>query len=100
MTLPSLRARPFDLPLKRPIETAAGIMTTSPIVLVDLLTEEGVTGHAYVRSCTPLALDPLARLIATAAVYSRSLTGALGRRRWRTAVARRLSVSKITGSSR
>jgi mandelate racemase len=50
MTLRSLRARPFDLPLKRPIETAAGIMTTSPIVLVDLLTEEGVTGHA---SCAP-----------------------------------------------
>jgi mandelate racemase len=64
MTIRALRVRPFDLPLTRPIETAAGVMNTSPIVLIDVLTDEGVTGHAYVRCYTPLALDPLARLIA------------------------------------
>ena len=64
MKVRALNARPFDLPLTRPIETAAGVMRTSPIVLVDVLTDEGVTGHAYVRCYTPLALDPLARLIA------------------------------------
>ena len=64
MTIRSLRVRPFDLPLTRPIETAAGVMGTSPIVLIDVLTHEGVTGHAYVRCYTPLALAPLARLIA------------------------------------
>jgi hypothetical protein len=44
-------------------------------------------------SAQPLAVTP-------AAGYSRSPIGAVGRRRWRTAVASRLSVSKITGSSR
>jgi mandelate racemase len=64
MTIRALSVRPFDLPLTRPIETAAGVMDTSPIVLIDVLTDEGVTGHAYVRCYTPLALEPLARLIA------------------------------------
>ena len=53
MTIRSLTARPFDLPLERPIETAAGVMNTSPIVLVDVVTDDGVTGHAYVRCYTP-----------------------------------------------
>jgi mandelate racemase len=64
MTIRALSVRPFDLPLTRPIETAAGVMDTSPIVLIDVLTDDGVTGHAYVRCYTPLALEPLARLIA------------------------------------
>jgi mandelate racemase len=63
LTIRSLRARPLDLSLAAPVETAAGVMRTAPLVLVDLQTEEGVTGNAYVRSYTPVALGPLASLV-------------------------------------
>ena len=39
-------------------------MRTTPLVLIDLLTEEGVTGSSYVRCYTPVALGPLVQLIA------------------------------------
>jgi mandelate racemase len=59
-----IRARGLDLALARPVETAAGVMRTAPLVLIDLATEEGVTGRGYVRCYTPLALAPLTRLVA------------------------------------
>jgi mandelate racemase len=64
LTIRSLRARPLDLSLAAPVETAAGVMRTAPLVLVDLETEEGVAGHTYVRSYSPVARGPLALLVA------------------------------------
>jgi mandelate racemase len=64
VTVRELRVRPLDVALSRPVETASGVMRSTPIVLIDVLTDEGVSGHAYVRCYTPVALDPLARLIA------------------------------------
>jgi mandelate racemase len=64
LTIRSVRARGIDLALQRPMETASGVMRTAPLVLVDVFTEEGLTGSSYVRCYTSVALDPLARLIA------------------------------------
>ena len=64
LTIRSIRARGIDLALQRPVETASGVMRTAPLVLIDLLTEEGITGCSYVRCYTPVALDPLVMLIA------------------------------------
>ncbi|HEY6235242.1 MAG TPA: enolase C-terminal domain-like protein, partial [Candidatus Elarobacter sp.] len=64
LTIRTIRARGIDLALQRPVETASGTMRTAPLVLIDLLTEEGIAGCSYVRCYTPVALDPLARLIA------------------------------------
>ena len=64
LTIRRLRAQPVDLALSAPVETAAGVMRTAPLVLVDLETDEGVTGRSYVRTYTPLALAATARLIA------------------------------------
>src|SRR5215218_10634597 len=36
---------------------------SAPLVLVDLLTEEGITGRSYAFCVTPLALAPMARLV-------------------------------------
>ena len=63
LTVRSVRARPVDAPLERPIRTAVGTIPSAPLVLIDVLTEEGVTGSAYVFAYTPLAMAPLARLI-------------------------------------
>jgi mandelate racemase len=45
------------------METSAGTFRGAPMVLVDALTDEGVTGRSYVRTYTPVALEPLARLV-------------------------------------
>jgi len=63
LTIRGVRARALDLALARPVETAAGVMRTAPLVLIDLATEEGITAQSYVRCYTPVALQPLARLI-------------------------------------
>jgi mandelate racemase len=36
---------------------------SAPLVLVDLLTEEGITGRSYAFCVTPIALAPMARLV-------------------------------------
>ncbi|WP_037495399.1 enolase C-terminal domain-like protein [Solirubrobacter soli] len=59
----SVRARAVEVPMPKPVETAAGTLRTTPLVLIDVTTTEGVTGHAYVRTYTPVAMEPLARLI-------------------------------------
>src|SRR5919198_102317 len=64
MKIRGIRSRGVDLALARPVETAAGVMRTAPLVLVDVLTDEGVTGRAYLRTYTPTALEPLVRLVA------------------------------------
>jgi mandelate racemase len=58
-----ITARPIELPLARPVRTAIGVMTSTPIVLVDVLCEDGIVGRSYLRSYTPLALGSLARLL-------------------------------------
>src|ERR1700759_1353799 len=60
LTVRSLHVRPVDLPLERPIQTAAGEMPTSPLVLLDIETEEGVTGRSYVFCYTPVAMVAVA----------------------------------------
>ena len=59
-----LRARPVAVPLPSPHPTAGGTITQAPLVLVDLFTDDGPTGCGYVFCYTPLALAPVARLIA------------------------------------
>jgi mandelate racemase len=47
LTLRSIRARPVLLPLKRPVVVRIATIDEWPVILIDLETEEGVTGRAY-----------------------------------------------------
>ncbi len=58
-----LRARSVNVPLKYPVKTAVGTVATSPLVLIDLMTDAGTTGRAYVFTYTPLALKPVQRML-------------------------------------
>ena len=51
------------VPLKRPVKTALGMFTTGPLVLIDVETDQGVTGRAYIFAYTKLTLKPLMHLI-------------------------------------
>jgi mandelate racemase len=61
--LRSLRVRTVRVPLSPPHQTASGIITESPLVLTDAVTDGGVTGHSVVFTYTPAALNPVAELI-------------------------------------
>ena len=67
LTLRSLVVRAVDAPLERPVRTASGSIMTAPLVLLDLVTEEGVTGRSYVFCYTPAALKPVAAMVANLA---------------------------------
>ena len=58
-----LRVRAVKVPMAHPHKTASGTIAESPLVLTDVLTEEGVVGHSYVFCYTALALKPVALLV-------------------------------------
>jgi mandelate racemase len=59
LTLRGLRARPVLLPLKRPVVARIATMTVWPMILIDLQTEEGVAGRAYLEPYVPKAMKYL-----------------------------------------
>jgi mandelate racemase len=63
LTIREIRARGLDLTLQKPVETASGVMRSTPLVLIDVLTEEGIVGKSYVRCYAPVGLRPLVVLI-------------------------------------
>jgi mandelate racemase len=58
-----LRVRPVRLPMQEPHQTASGVVSESPLVLTDVTTDDGVTGHSVVFTYTNVALAPTATLI-------------------------------------
>ncbi len=62
-TVRELRVRPVRVPLPEPHRTASGVVAESPLVLTDVLTDAGVSGHSMVFTYTPAALTPTAELI-------------------------------------
>ena len=63
LLISGLRVRPVAVVPDRPVQTAAGVMASTPLVLVDVHTRDGVVGCSYVRCYTPLALAATARLL-------------------------------------
>ena len=55
----SIRAVPVMVPLNFVLGTSAGAVHSAPLVLLDLLTEEGITGRAYQFCYTPAAAPAL-----------------------------------------
>ena len=60
MSLRALRARPVLVPIKRPPVSASGAIPRAALVLLDLETDEGVTGRSYVFGFAPWTLAPIA----------------------------------------
>ncbi|MEO7499456.1 MAG: enolase C-terminal domain-like protein [Casimicrobiaceae bacterium] len=63
LTLRSVRATPVDVPMARPLCTSAQTIGSAPLLLIDLATEEGVTGRAYLFCYTRAAAAPIARML-------------------------------------
>ncbi len=66
MDLPKIRdirARAVIAPIPRPVRTASGSIEAAPLLLVDVLTSDEVTGSAYLFGYTPATLKPLLALV-------------------------------------
>ena len=62
-TIRSITARAVDAPISRPVRNAFGVIRSAPLVLIDVATDQGITGRAYIFAYTRLTLAPLVRLI-------------------------------------
>jgi len=58
-----LRVRAARVPINPPHRTASGVLTESPLVLTDVLCDDGTTGHSLIFTYTAAALKPAADLI-------------------------------------
>ena len=68
----SVKARAVVAPISRPVRNAFGVIEAAPLVLIDVVTDQGVTGHSYIFAYTKLTLAPLVHLIEE---IGRELTG-------------------------
>jgi len=59
LTLRSIRARAVLLKLKRPVVARIATLPNWPIILIDLLTEEGLVGRSYLEPYTAKAMQYL-----------------------------------------
>jgi mandelate racemase len=67
LTIRAVRTVAVHVPMKRPLGTSARRMDTAPLVLIDVDTEEGVSGRAYVFCYLPGATAALEAILSEAA---------------------------------
>ena len=58
-----VKVRAVRVPMDEPHQTASGVVTESPLVLADVVTDTGVIGHSMVFTYTSAALKPTADMI-------------------------------------
>jgi mandelate racemase len=68
----SVKARAVIAPISRPVKNAFGVIEAAPLVLIDVETDQGVTGRSYIFAYAKLTLKPLVYLIEE---IGRDLTG-------------------------
>jgi mandelate racemase len=65
-TTPAVRgvkARAIVAPISRPVKNAFDKIEVAPLALIDVATDQGVTGRSYIFAYTTVALKPLVHLI-------------------------------------
>lgn len=67
LTIRAIRSRAVSPPMRNPLGTSAARMTHAPFVLIDLETEEGVTGRAHVFCYMEIAAPMICRVVDRAA---------------------------------
>jgi mandelate racemase len=64
LTLHSIQTRAVEVPMARPLGTSAQTMNSAPILLIDVQTEEGIVGRAYLFCYTRMAPGLVATVLA------------------------------------
>lgn len=63
LTIHHVTARAVDAPILRPVKNAFGVIRSAPLVLIDVATNQGLTGRSYIFGYARLTLKPLVQLI-------------------------------------
>ena len=63
LIIKAVTARAVQVPMPRPMATASGVIPSAPLLLIDMETEQGVTGRSYVFGYTPVTLRPMMELM-------------------------------------
>jgi mandelate racemase len=63
MKIRALRSRPVSAPMKRPLTTSTGVVSSATLLLIDLETDAGVVGRSYLFSLGKHNLAPIAKLV-------------------------------------
>jgi mandelate racemase len=63
LTIRAIRAVGVEVPMKLPLGTSAGTLRSAPLLLIDLETEEGVTGRAYLFCYLAAAAPAIAAML-------------------------------------
>jgi mandelate racemase len=58
-----VKARAVVAPISRPVKNAFGVIEAAPLVLIDVETDQGITGRSYIFAYAKLTLAPLVHLI-------------------------------------
>ena len=84
LTVRRIRATGVEVPMKLPLGTSAGTIRSAPLLLIDLETEEGVTGRSYLF-CYLSAVAPAVprRLVRVEMEGTLTNAKAVGFRYWR-----------------
>jgi mandelate racemase len=64
LTIRTIHTVAVEVPMARPVGTSAQALRTAPLLLIDLETEEGITGHAYMFCYTRMAPGLIAAVLA------------------------------------
>ena len=64
LTIRAIRTTAIDVPMRHVLGTSAASVRSAPLLLVDVETEEGVTGHAYLFCYLPPAAVAIASFMA------------------------------------
>jgi len=59
----SVKARGLVVPIARPVKNAFGVIDAAPMVLIDVETDQGVTGRSYIFAYARLTVKSLVHLI-------------------------------------
>ena len=63
LTIRAIRSVGVEVPMTYALGTSRGVITKAPLLLIDLETEEGVTGRAYLWCYFPAAMPAIASIL-------------------------------------
>jgi mandelate racemase len=63
LTIRGVTARAVDAPISRPVKNAFGVIRSAPLILIDIMTDQGITGRSYIFAYASITLTPLVHLI-------------------------------------
>jgi len=63
LNIRAIRSAAVDVPMSFPLGTSAATLRSAPLLLIDVETEQGITGHAYLFCYVPAAAKAMAVML-------------------------------------